>query len=286
MIAILAALGGPSRKFPKLKVLIIDVDSQQNISYLFLKALGAKMINKRCRLPANPRCPNKEIYNITDMVFGNECINYPTGFSHIDILPSDGNIDKLRMEAPEYHKHDENQLIANTSVIFDEIIQLLSEDYDVIVIDTPPSRSAAAVSALSASTHAIAVCELHDFSVEMGVPGVMSDIEYSNNFLKHGREKTRVLGIIPNKISSVKMTNDEKRNHALLLNTYPDFYSSNLYFTQRVSLSINIPQDSDTFPWMKDSVALNQMNAFYKHLAQNVFLDLYKESMTKEASNG
>jgi chromosome partitioning protein len=281
-LAINAAIGGPSQKLPRLKVLVLDVDSQQNISYLFLKALGAMMLNKKCRLPPNPRCPKGEIYNITDMIYGNDWIEYPTQFDNLDIIPSDGMLDQLRMESDELRKYSELDLMNNTSKIFKEIIDILSESYDLIVIDTPPAKTHASMAALSASTHAVVVCQLHNFSTEMSVPSVMSDIEYSNTSLKGPDDQTEIIGIVPNQISKISMTNTEKRNHNKLLDEYPDYYSSDVYFTNRVSFNISIPQNIDTFDWIKDKVAKGQMAAFYKSVAQKSLIDIYKETMEKQ----
>jgi len=105
----------------------------------------------------------------------------------------------------------------------------------------------------------------------------MSDIEYSNTTLRNGDSQTEIIGIVPNKISKLSMTNTEKRNHNILLEEYPEYYSSEVYFTNRVSFSISIPQNIDAFDWMKDKAAKNQMGAFYKSVAQKALLDTYKE---------
>ncbi|MBE1302019.1 MAG: AAA family ATPase [Alteromonadaceae bacterium] len=284
--AVNAAFGGPEKKKPRLKVLFVDVDSQQNSTYFFLKHFGAVQSFQKVLLPKNPDCEEGQIYNITDIFMGNDFIEYPTQYENLHIIPSDGQIDNFKNE---YRDMSEDDLAASTVVQFKKLIQLVEDDYDLIVIDTPPSKTNACQGAIAASTDCIVVANLDAWNAENALPGIMSDIEYNNSQFRNMENPINIAGILINKVSSVSMTNDEKKQLRSIKSQWPEHVHNRFYFVDRVAFkTTEMPQDPSKFDYMKSKDTAGQMQKFYQHISESILADIYDEleAAPKEVVNG
>jgi|TARA_B110000211_G_scaffold143489_1_gene163763 chromosome partitioning protein len=271
--SVLAACGGPDKDRPPLRVLLIDVDSQQNTTYYFLKYLGCKWVHRKALLPANPNCEDKEVYNITDIFMGNDFVEYPTQYGNLFMIPSDGEIDDLRKE---FNKFPEKDIVLQTTNQFKKLIKLIEDDFDLIIIDTPPSKTHASQAAVAVSTHVLVMAELDIWNSENGLPGIMSDIEYVNSSLRNNNDPVEIIGICPNKISSKAMTNEERKTLADLIKRYPSYLHKNLNFFNRVAFkTTTMPEDPSCFAYMKQKDTADQMRKFYNHISEKVLADIY-----------
>lgn len=103
------------------------------------------------------------IYNISDIIAGNEYMEYPTEWENIFIIPSDGRIDQLNdIATGDIKGYDDNQLNKFSSMLFDDLIADVSDEYDLIVIDTPPSKTHASQGAIAASSDCLVVANPDD----------------------------------------------------------------------------------------------------------------------------
>lgn len=271
--AVLAACGGPDKKLKPLRVLLIDVDSQQNTTGYFLKYLGTLMMGRKAILPANPDCDRGDVYNITDIFMGNEFIEYPTQYENLSIIPSDGDIDDF---TKEFDNNPEEDIVKFTAMQFEALINAVSEDYDLVVIDTPPSKTHASQGAIAASTHVLVMAELDIFNTEDALPGIMSDIDYVNTHLRNKDNPVSIVGILPNKISSTKMTLDERKCLNNIQEMFPQHIHPSFHFYNRTAFRTTVmPEDPKAFKYMKDQNTANQMRGFYDHLCKTVLADAY-----------
>jgi chromosome partitioning protein len=272
--SVLASCGGPDKDRPPLRVLLIDVDSQQNTTYYFLKYLGCKWVHRKALLPANPNCEDNEVYNITDIFMGNDFVEYPTQYENLFMIPSDGEIDDLRKE---FNKFPEKDIVLQTTNQFKKLIKLIEDDFDLIIIDTPPSKTHASQAAVAVSTHVLVMAELDIWNSENGLPGIMSDIEYVNTSLRNNNDPVEIIGICPNKISSKAMTNEERKTLADLIKRYPSYLHKNLNFFNRVAFkTTTMPEDPSCFAYMKQKDTAEQMRSFYNHISDKVLSEIYK----------
>lgn len=274
LIAINCATGGPDKKNRPLKTLLIEVDSQQNLSYYFLKAFGAVWVKDmdKAVLPGNPNCPDHAVYNVTDIFMGNDFMEYPTEFENLFILPSDGTIDTYREKLNQYQEHD---ICKFASQMFKEFIELIRPDYDVIVIDTPPTKTYACRAAMSAADDVLIVTELDTEGVRNALPGIMGDINNVNREYRNSDNPLSIIGILPNKISSKKLNNNELKNLNIIIELWPEYIDNNFFFTKRVDFqTADIPGETTRFPYMKNEATAEMVRNFHNHLIKKSLSDI------------
>jgi len=280
-LAVNAAFGGPDKKHTPLKVMFVDVDSQQNSTYFFLKHFGAQHVYEKVLLPANPNCDDGQVYNITDIFMGNDFIEYPTQYPNLHIIPSDGQIDNFK--GTEFSGANEELITIAAAGQFRKLIETVEEDYDLIVIDTPPSKTHASQGAIAACTDVIIVANLDSWNSENALPGIISDIELNNNQYRPQGEPVNIAGILLNKLSSKTLTKDERKHLKAIKAKYNKHLHKGFYFYDRVAFkTTEMPQDPSNFAWMKDPDTAHQMREAYEHIAKNVLNDIYAEVDKKE----
>lgn len=278
-IACCAANGGPNGDLPKLKVLIIDADSQQNSTFYYLRHMGAQMAGQKVLLPPNPNCDLGNIYNISDIIAGNPYMEYPTEWENIFIIPSDGRIDQLNdIASTDMKGFDDNQLNKFAAILFDDLIDEVQEEYDLIVIDTPPSKTHASQGAIAASSDCLVVANPDAFCASNAVPGTIADIEMNNNTFRNENNQTNIIGILINKVSSQRPTSHEKDHIRKIRNDFPQYFSRDLVMCNYVAFNTMIPSQPGTFTWEKHPQAKAQMVSFYNQISEKVLSDIYKEA--------
>ncbi len=171
------------------KVLIIDLDSQANTTF----ATGLvkfqdeaddtiKDRNISQLLSYEEAFPIKEVARLTDFCS-------PT----VDVIPS--HIDLMSKE------NDLNSLEYSRLVLIQKL-QEVAADYDITLIDTPPSLNLYARIALISADYLIIPSDLKPFA-NQGLNNVKGLIKDVNGFRKMiGREPLQVLGVLATKIST------------------------------------------------------------------------------------
>jgi chromosome partitioning protein len=201
-LAYLLASGGPLGTSPKKRVLILDFDSQQDTSKQYLPMIPVPGED----VFVAPVNPDKDSWSeieghtgvnySTDILFNMDVVEYSTPIPNISILPSEGTVDRL------------SSISGTADVIEDKIrshmvdwfnIPELSEDYDIIIVDNPPSKTLMATGVLQAATHIIIPTEL-DFDSVDGVGLLLNRI---NNINKaRPTHPLEVLAVVANKVPS------------------------------------------------------------------------------------
>jgi chromosome partitioning protein len=275
-IAICAATGGPDGNLPKLKVLFVEADSQQNSSYYFLKHFGAEVVGQKVILPPNPDCPDGKIYNISDNIAGNAYMEYPTQWENLYIIPSDGRIDKLQeVVKSDLDRFDEATINKYVTQVFNTLIEEVQDDYDLIVFDTPPSKTFASQGAIAASSDCLVVANPDAFCALNGVPGTISDIDMNNKTIRGQGNETNIIGILMNKVSSLRPTQHEKEHIRTMRKQFPQYVRNELVMCNYVSFNTEIPQSPNELEWMRHPQARQQMTNFYNHIANTTLADIY-----------
>ena len=200
-IAYLLATGGPNGTGKKRRVLVLDYDSQQDSSKAFLK-MDAIPGDDEYAAPLHPEM--KEIDDpewsgrntSTDILFDSPVYEYPTAFENIKVLPSEGNVDRVLALTPQA-----DRLVSEISSHMRDWFSIpeLAEDYDIVIVDNPPSKSPVSAGMLGAATHVIIPTEPEYDSID-GVPMLLNRVDRINE----DRQNTplKIVGVVPNKVPS------------------------------------------------------------------------------------
>lgn len=161
--------GGICRKYPKSKILLIDIDPQSNLTYHFLPR---KNIEKNVS-----QLFKNEVYNQSDII-------YRTRFENIDIIPS-----TIELSPTE--------LIAGTIVDahrrLDRYLQTIRNAYDLAIIDTPPSLGFFSMNAIMCANYLLIPSVPEKLSVS-GIVDLLKTIKVVRDITG---KNVSVLGIMP-----------------------------------------------------------------------------------------
>ena len=75
----------------------------------------------------------------------------------------------------------------------------LAEDYDIVIVDNPPSKSPVSAGMLGAATHVIIPTEPEYDSID-GVPMLLNRVDRINE--DRQRAPLKIVGVVPNKVPS------------------------------------------------------------------------------------
>ncbi len=267
-IAYLLATGGPNKKGRKRRVLVLDYDSQQDSSKAFLK-MDAIPGDDEYAAPLHPDFgsfddPEWSGRNTsTDILFDSPVYEYPTSFDHIKILPSEGNVDRVLALTP-----DSERLVSTITSHMRQWFSLpdLADDYDVVIVDNPPSKSPVSAGLLGAATHVIIPTEPEYDSID-GVPMLLNRIDRINE--ERPENPLEVLAVIPNKVpSKSKLTQKDQIALAKLYDkdsqTGP--YMSRFWLSQRNCYRVmeRPSVDESHFSYVHNHLAMKEMQKLYE----------------------
>ena len=132
----------------------------------------------------------------TDILFDSPVYEYPTAFENIKVLPSEGNVDRVLALTPQA-----DRLVSKISTHMRDWFSIpeLAEDYDIVIVDNPPSKSPVSAGMLGAATHVIIPTEPEYDSID-GVPMLLNRVDRINE----DRQKSplKIVGVVPNKVPS------------------------------------------------------------------------------------
>lgn len=192
----------------KKKTLIIDFDPQCNLSRRFIKMEIDPSSPQGYYPPLHPDYdPNEDQSwdgrsSIADIFLGNPITPYPTFIESLDIAPA----------------HAEQLLLAEavrkTEVVEKVHKQLhkflmcseIQNEYDIIIVDTAPSKGPLTVSAIHAATHII-IPSIMEAQPIQGIYGMMQLWMQESLRREKGRE-IKLIGILPNLFRSNNLHKD------------------------------------------------------------------------------
>jgi len=171
------------------RVLLVDLDSQANSTY------AAGLI--RFHDETDDDIKSNYVYQvirernshfIPDVVRPSNFTNPP-----FDVIPSHINLMQHEKELIE---------IAPARTRLFSKLQKVAEDYDVVIIDTPPSLNIYSQIALIAADYLIIPSDLKPFANE-GLRNIRQFIDETNEFREQmGQNALKVLGVVPSKIAT------------------------------------------------------------------------------------
>lgn len=184
------------------RTLAIDLDSQCNLSSRFVQ-MDISMSDMKGKIPPlhpeevelreeSPDWSGRS--SSADIFLAREIYPYPTPVENLELIP--GNGDELPqvglVTANEVVKkiHEQLKLFVNS--------EGLREAYDIVIIDTDPSKSPLPVSAIRAATHLIIPTDVDPMGLE-GLHGMLS-MWMAENRRRPAGEAVELIGILPNKI--------------------------------------------------------------------------------------
>ena len=201
------------------KTLGIDLDNQCNYSRRFLNMDINHNSPEGILPPIHPEYDPSDLEDkdwdgrssIADVFFNEPVLPYPTKYKNLSIAP--GHPIKL-LDAERVRKQEEH-IIHDKLKIFLELPELTSK-YEIVIIDTPPSRGPLTIAALRAASHIIIPAVMETQSIE-GLYGMMQlfKIECMNRDHKSTLE---LIGIQPNMFKETRqhkfiLSNLQNSNH-------------------------------------------------------------------------
>ena len=267
-IAYLLATGGPDGKGVKRRVLVLDYDSQQDSSKAFLK-MDAIPGDDEYASPLHPEVdeiddPEWSGRNTsTDILFDSPVYEYPTAFENIKVLPSEGNVDRVLSMTPQ------TASLAPTITKYMRdwfSIPELAGDYDIVIVDNPPSKSPVSAGILGAATHVIIPTEPEYDSID-GVPMLLNRIARINE--ERQDHPLEIVGVVPNKVpSKSRLTQKDEVALAKLYdrNGPTAKYMSRFWLQQRNCYRVmeRPSVDESHFNYVHNHHALKEMQKLYE----------------------
>lgn len=191
----------------KKKVLAIDLDPQANFSSRYIQ-MEYDPSSKEGKMPPihkdydpkedkewNGRSSIAEIY-----YHGKGVFPYSTDISNkLEILPAHS---KLLLEAEHVTK---SELLEKVHLRLKTFVNLreVQKDYDIIIIDTPPSKAPLTISALKAASHLVMPIKMESFSIQ-GLYG-MIQLWKQETYARSNTDKIELVGILPNQIRDINL---------------------------------------------------------------------------------
>ena len=162
------------------KVLLIDFDPQANLSEMMLDVESNEFVGK----------------SVLEAIYENDIVPYIYPVSNqVHIVPSTNFLsafEKLVYMSKTY----DNQKITikdNPYFLLDNILEQVRNEYDYILIDTPPSLGSHMLNALCASDYVIALFNPGRFSLS-ALPNFFDAVEEANKISRHD---LKLAGILP-----------------------------------------------------------------------------------------
>ena len=188
-----------------LKTLIIDMDPQANLSGRYIKMeydpayKGGKV---PCYHPDYEPEKDKDWdgrSSIANIFYGEEVIPYPTAIPNLELLPS------YSIKLQEAEAVTKNDVVDKVHLQLKRFLELqdVQTNYDIIIIDTPPSKGPLTISAIKAATHLVIPAQMEQFSIE-GIFGMLQ--LWKQETYSRTKENPLVLvGILPNQVRDINL---------------------------------------------------------------------------------
>lgn len=192
----------------KLNVLVIDLDMQCNTSDYWVgmesspHSVGGQLPPPHPDYDGDPELEERS--TIADIYFGKAVLPFETYISKKNSFSN--NVD-IMVGHPALLERINSEFDNDSGKIEHKVINRLHEFlhmpemrelYDIIILDTGPSRNPIFRSALRAATHTIFPFECEEKNLQ-GINSMLQIIE-SENFTRNDESQVKLLGFLPNKV--------------------------------------------------------------------------------------
>jgi len=230
------------------RVLAIDMDSQGNLTELLSEKPSNDFVGK----------------SVLEAMQHNDIKSYIEPISDtLDLLPANNFLATLPrwIYTGKTYQGESIPYSGNPTGILDNALEQVRDEYDFIIIDTPPSLSEQTTNALCASEYVVVLFESSNWCYS-AIPNFMDSVISANEF---GKRDTKVIGIL-------RTLNDARRTDAKAFNEMiEEDYPNDVFETiitrkapvGRLAL-YGFNENSEL------SQALKQYKSFYKELIQRV----------------
>lgn len=230
------------------RVLTIDMDSQGNLTELLSEQPSNEFVES----------------SVLEALQYNDIKPYIVSIDeNLDLLPANNFLATLPrwIYTGKTYLGENIQYHGNPSLILDAALDQIRDEYDYIIIDTPPSLSEQTTNALCASEYVVVLFESSNWCYS-AIPNFMDSVESANRF---GKRDTKVIGIL-------RTLNDARRTDARAFNEmvaedYPDHVFETVITRKapvgRLSL-YGFKENSEL------KQALGPYRSFYKELIERV----------------
>jgi cellulose biosynthesis protein BcsQ len=172
------------------RVLLVDIDAQANSTF----ATGLI----KFQFEEDDDLKDKNIYHVIsrgDFHFIPEIVRQSNGFNvpEIDVIPSHITLIDQQQQLTR---------IAASRLRLNTKLQQVEDDYDIVIIDAPPSRDLYAEIALIAADYLIIPSDLKPFA-NQGLGNVKNFVtEVNETRASIGKQPLNILGVLPSKVLS------------------------------------------------------------------------------------
>jgi len=192
------------------RVLLIDLDPQANLSRRYIDMNLIEDGSNDYAPPIHPDWSNEPAeddwdgYSDTaDIWLKGFAVPYPTAYPNLDIIPSHAkklqNIELVKKQ----DVHEEVVRWLRKFLYLEEI----QKNYDLVIVDTRPSKGPLVQAAMHAATHLLIPSEMEAPSVE-GLHGMLS-VRTAANLNRSKTDQLKLVGILPNKLKSGARIHEE-----------------------------------------------------------------------------
>lgn len=191
----------------KKRVLCIDLDPQANFSGRYIR-MEYDPACKHGKMPSIHPAFNPETdfdwdgrSSIANIFYGENVDPYPTDIKNLDLMPAHS----IKLEEAE--AVTKNEVIEK---VHNQLVKFLSNpaiaaEYDLVVIDTRPSKGPLTIAAIKAATHMIIPSQMEQFSIE-GIYG-MQQLWKQETYSRPADRPIKLVGILANQVKDCNLHN-------------------------------------------------------------------------------
>lgn len=254
------------------RVLAIDLDPQANFSKYFLN-LEYDPVFKGGKLPPiHPEYnPDEDIgwdgrSSIANIFYGEEVTPYPTDFEKLDILPAHSN--KLQ-EAEAVTK---NEVLEKVHLQLKRFVDFptVRELYDIIIIDTPPSKGPLTIAGIKACTHMVIPSQMEEDSID-GIYGMMQ-LWKQETYTRSPENPIELVGILANRVRDVSL-HKSFFEHLKSLGSTKDLILDEVIKERVIYGELRVKEDrpKSVFELPKSHVARKECEAICSKIMERIF---------------
>lgn len=230
------------------RILAIDMDSQGNLTELL------------SRQPSNEFVEN----SVLEALQQSDIKRYIVSVSeNLDLLPANNFLATFArwLYTKTTYKGEMAHYNGNPSLILDDVLDQVRDEYDFIIIDTPPALSEQTMTSLCASEYVVVLFESSNWCYS-AIHNFMDSVISANEF---GRRNTKVIGILRT-LNDVRR-NDSKAFNEMVEEDYPDDVFKTI-ITRKAAVGRLSLYGFEENPELKQ--ALEPYRSFYKELMERV----------------
>jgi len=189
----------------RFKTLIIDMDPQANFSGRYIR-MDYDPAYKGGKIPAlHPDYEPDSDHDwdgrssIANIFYGEEVVPYPTSISNLELLPAHS------IKLQEAEAVTKNEVVEKVHLQLKKFLSLpdVQNNYEVIIIDTPPSKGPLTLAAIKAASHVVIPAQMEQFSIE-GIYGMLQ-LWKQESYYRTKDNPIDLIGILPNQVRDIKL---------------------------------------------------------------------------------